>query len=121
LVKPAFPDAERITARLGATRRDRLTARLPMLRPPHPEGGPGALRVEVRGRVGDVREVKVLGAMDRPAVAAGAVAALAAIWLGEGKLPAGSAGLAGVDDVLAFVAELARRGVRAAVFEGSTP
>lgn len=121
LIKPAFPDAERVTARLAATRRDRLTARLPMLRPPHPEGGPGALRVEVRGRVGDRRDVKVLGAIDRPAVGAGAVAAVAALWLAEGRIPPGSAGLAGVTDVLAFAAELARRGVRAAVFEGSTP
>ena len=42
---------------------------------PHPEGGPGAIRVEVRGRRGTSRDVVVLGAMDRPAVAAGAVAA----------------------------------------------
>ena len=46
--------------------------------PTHPEGGPGALRVEVRGRRGNSRDVAVLGAMDRPAVAAGAVAAVAA-------------------------------------------
>lgn len=121
LVKPAFPAAERITARLAATRRDRLTARLPMMRRPHPEGGPGALRVEVRGRRGDVREVSILGAMDRPAVAAGAVAAVATLWVGEGRITAGSAGLAALDDGVAFLAELARRGVRAAVFEGSTP
>jgi len=121
LVKPAFPGAERVTARLGATRRDRLTARLPMLRRPHPEGGPGALRVEVRGRHGDQRDVRVLGAMDRPAVAAGAVAAVAAVWVADGRLAPGSAGLAATVDVLDFVTELARRGVRAAVFEGSTP
>ena len=121
LVKPAFPAAERITARLAATRRDRLTARLPMMRRPHPEGGPGALRVEVRGRRGDLRDVSILGAMDRPAVAAGAVAAVATLWVGEGRIVAGSAGLAALDDGLAFLAELARRGVRAAVFEGSTP
>jgi saccharopine dehydrogenase-like NADP-dependent oxidoreductase len=45
LLAPAFPDAERITARLAANRRDRVTARFPMLRPPHPEGGLGAVRV----------------------------------------------------------------------------
>ena len=119
LLVPGFPDVERVTARLGANRRDRFTARLPMLRPPHPEGGPGALRVEVRGRQGQSRDVKVLGAMDRPAVAAGAVAAVAAVWAGEGRLAPGSAGLATIPDVLGFIAELARRGVRAAVFEGS--
>ena len=119
LLQPAFPAVSRGTARLGATRRDRLTARLPMLRPPHPEGGPGALRVEVRGRQGQRRETKVLGAMDRPGVAAGAVAAVAALWVAEGRLLPGSAGLAAGDDALGLLGELARRGVRAAVFEGA--
>ncbi len=119
LLEPTFPGVARVTARLGATRRDRLTARLPMLRPPHPEGGPGALRVEVRGRQGQRRETKVLGAMDRPGVAAGAVAAVAALWVAEGRVPPGSAGLAAGVDTLALLTELARRGVRAAAFEGA--
>lgn len=46
----SFPDVDRISARMSATRRDRFTARLPMLSPPHREGGIGALRVEARGR-----------------------------------------------------------------------
>ncbi len=49
---PAFPGIRRVTARVSATRRDRLTARLPMLWPTHPEGGPGAVRVELRGTRG---------------------------------------------------------------------
>ncbi len=120
LLHPAFPGARRLTGRLGATRRDRLTARLPMLRPPHPEGGPGALRVEVRGVRDGRRDTRVLGAMDRPAVAAGAVAAVSAIWVGQGRIRPGAHGLATVagDDVVAMLTELARRGVRAAVFEG---
>ena len=44
LLHRAFPEAQRISSRRSATRRDRLTARLPMLRPPHAEGGVGALR-----------------------------------------------------------------------------
>ena len=122
LLAPAFPGVARITARVAATRRDRLTARLPMLRPPHPEGLVGAVRVEVRGRRGRARDVRVLGALDRPGVAAGAVAALAAEWAatGEGARP-GAAGLAEfVAEPVPFLAELGRRGVRAAVFEGST-
>ncbi len=90
LLVPAFAGVHRVTARLAATRRDRLTARLPMMRPPHPEGGPGAVRVEVRGRRGASRDVTVLGSMDRPAVAAGAVAALAALRAVGGR-PPGSA------------------------------
>jgi saccharopine dehydrogenase-like NADP-dependent oxidoreductase len=120
LLVPAFPDARRITARLGANRRDRLTSWLPMLRPPHPEGGPGAVRVEVRGRQGAAREVRVLGAVDRPAVGAGAVAAVAAWWAVDGRfVRSGAAGLAVLlPDTVPFLAELSRRGVRAAVFQG---
>ena len=49
LLHRSFPDVDRISARMSATRRDRFTARLPMLSPPHREGGIGALRVEARG------------------------------------------------------------------------
>jgi hypothetical protein len=122
LLVPAFPTATRVTARVAANRRDRLTARLPMLRPPHPEGGIGAVRVELRGRQGVAREVTVLGVMDRPAVAAGAVAALAAVACGTGAVRRrGAAGLAELVEPVPFLAELARRGVKAAIFEGSTP
>lgn len=120
LLAPAFPGVARVTARMAATRRDRLTARLPMLRRPHPEGGPGAIRVEVRGRQGDGRQVRVLGAMDRPAVAAGAVAAVTAVAVLEGAvLRPGAAGLAELVEPIPFLTELARRGVKAAVFEGA--
>lgn len=120
LLVSAFPSVERVSTRLAANRRDRLTGRLPMLRPPHPEGGPGAVRVEVRGRRGSTSETVVLGAMDRPAVAAGAVAALAAVAALEGDLRrSGAGGLAQLADPLAMLQQLARRGVKAAVFEGS--
>jgi hypothetical protein len=119
LLVPAFPQVQRVTARVQATRRDRLTARLPMLRQPHPEGGVGAVRVELRGRRGNAHEVVVLGAMDRPGVAAGAVAATAALWAGQGRfLRAGAGGLAELAEPLPVLVELARRGVKAAVFEG---
>ena len=120
---PAFPGVQRVTARMAASRRDRLTARLPMLRQPHPEGLLGAARVEVRGRRGPVTDVRVLGALDRPAIAAGAVAGLTAAWALEGRLArAGAGGLAElVTEPVPFLSELARRGVRAATFEGATP
>jgi hypothetical protein len=118
LLVPAFPGVGRVTARLAATRRDRMTAQLPMLRPPHPEGGLGAIRVEVRGCRGPVRDIRVLGAIDRPAMATAAVAASAARWAASGRLAAGAAGLAGLVDPVPFLGELARIGVRAAVFEG---
>ena len=117
LLVPAFPGVGRVTARLAANRRDRLTARLPMLRPPHPEGGLGAVRVEVRGRAADGIAVEILGAMDRPGIAGGAVAALAAVELGAGRARQhGSAGLASLVEVKPFLRELARRGVKVASF-----
>jgi saccharopine dehydrogenase-like NADP-dependent oxidoreductase len=118
LLVPAFDGVGRVTARMAATRRDRLTAWAPMLRRPHPEGLVGAVRVEVRGRRGEARDVRVLGALDRPAVAAGAVAALAARAAARGELAPGAAGLANVADPVHWLAELARIGIKAAVFEG---
>lgn len=120
LLVPSFPGVSRVTARLAATRRDRFTAGLPMLRPPHAEGRIGGLRVEVRGRRGRSYDTVVLGAVDRPAVAAGTVAALTARWVADGRADAtGAAGLATLVEPLPFLHELARAGVRAAVFEGN--
>ena len=120
---PAFPGVKRVTARVAASRRDRLTARLPMLRQPHAEGLLGAARVEVRGRRGVATDVAVLGAFDRPAVVAGIVAGQAGQWAAGGLLARpGAGGLAElVGEPVPFLRELARHGVRAAVFEGAGP
>lgn len=69
------PELTRITARVSATRRDRLTARLPMLTPPHADPGLGGLRVEVRGVRKGARHSEVVGVAERIASVAGAVAA----------------------------------------------
>lgn len=120
LLVPAFAGVSRVSARVGASRRDRLTARLPMLRRPHPEGDIGAIRVEVRGAQGAATDQRVLGVVDRPAVAAGVVAAVAARWTVDGRLSrAGAAGLADLVEPGPFLAVLADRGVKAAVFEGA--
>jgi hypothetical protein len=120
LLTRAFPMADRVTARLAATRRDRLTSRLPMLRPPHADGGPGAVRVELRGeQAGAGRVTLVYGAMDVPSVAAGAVAARAARCVLDGDLRrVGAGGLAELVDPLPILTALAERGVEAATFTG---
>lgn len=116
----AFPGVQRVTARLAANRRDRLTARFPMLRQPPAEGGPGAIRVELRGRIDGRTDVAVFGAIDRPAVASGAVAAAAIRRLVRGEaLRPGVGGLASMLDPGPLLAELSTGGVKAAVFEGS--
>ncbi len=77
LLAPAFPGVQRVTGRIAATRRDRLTSALPMLRRPHPEGELGAVRVEVRAARGSERGDRARVPIDRPGIAAGAVAAVA--------------------------------------------
>lgn len=79
LLQQRFPDVPRLQALQAATRRDRLTARLPMLRRPHPEGLVGSVWVEVRGRSahGGV-EHRVMAATAPQATGAGAIAALVA-------------------------------------------
>ena len=81
LLNRAFPDAQRISARMAANRRDRFTSRLPMLSPPHPEGGLGAVRVEVRGSRHGQRRTEVAGVAERTGIIAAAVAATTANYV----------------------------------------
>lgn len=115
-----FPTADRLSARVSATRRDRLTARLPMMRKPHPEGGLGAIRVEVRGTRDGQRLNEVLGAIDRPGIAAGAVAAVAALRVALGPdRRAGAVVLSDATlDTAGLLSDLADRGVKAARYVG---
>lgn len=122
LMVEAFPGLRSATTRAAASRRDRLTSWLPMLRPPHPEGTVGALRVEVRGRRGDKAGTVVLGASGRPALVAGTVAAVAAEMAARRLLKPGAGGLASlVATPREALAELSRRGVSAEIFEGVGP
>ena len=120
LLVRAFPGVQRVTARLAANRRDRVTSRLPTLRSAAGEGGPGAIRVELRGRRGTATAVAVYGALERPASAAGAVAGLVASQIHDGTIThSGAGGLAEMVETVPFLRALADRGVRAAAFEGT--
>lgn len=120
LLVPAFPGCRRVTSRVEATRRDRLTSWLPMLRPPHPEGLAGAVRVEVRGWLDGRAETQILGVAAPPSVAAGAVAAAAAVWAGASRLSrTGAGGLAElVDSPGSFLKDLASAGITVTAFQG---
>ena len=90
LLHHAFPPVSRISARVSATRRDRLTARLPMLTPPHSAGDLGAVRVEARGAAADgSRSTLIAGAAGRTAELAAAVTAAAAMQVAAQRLDAG--------------------------------
>ena len=91
------------------------------------DDGWGAARVEVWGWRGQAREAIVYGVVERPAVAAGTVLAVTAARLAglvehlELQVePIGALGLGGLVRPAPFLAELARRGVKAAAFEGVT-
>ena len=74
--------------------------------------------VELRGRVGVERRVTVYGAIERPAVAAGAVAAAATMHVLADDLVTGARGLAGHADTVGLLTTLADRGVKPVRFEG---
>ncbi|MEM9513601.1 MAG: hypothetical protein AAGA42_01990 [Actinomycetota bacterium] len=120
LLRDVFPGVGRISARMSATRRDRFTAWLPMLRPPHPEGGVGALRVEVRGANADGERVAlVVGLAEQvgttaAATAAAFVPAVAASHVPTGVVRAGDPRL----DTLALLHGVERLGVRIQEFTG---
>jgi hypothetical protein len=120
LLHRSFPDAGRISARVSATRRDRLTSSLPMLRTPHAEGLEGALRVEVRGADRDGgRQTLIAGIAERAGTAAAATAAVFAAEAAAGRLPSGVvlSGDAALDTV-GLLAAVERYGVRLQEFTG---
>jgi hypothetical protein len=91
LLHRSFPEVHRISAKVAATRRDRLTARLPMLRPPHVGGNVGAVRVEARGSVDDgARRTVIAGASGRAAEIAAAVCTAAVCACLDAAVPAGA-------------------------------
>lgn len=97
LLQRVAPELQRITSRVSATRRDRLTARLPMITPPHAEGGLGALRVEVRGVRHGRRHVEIVGVAERVASVSGAVGGGVASLMAEREFPVGVRNLGQVD------------------------
>lgn len=116
----AFPSASRISARMSATRRDRLTARLPMMSPPHAEGGIGGVRVEIRGSRGGERRTEVAGTAERTGIISGAMASAAALSALSSALPVGVVVL-GASDVPngAILDDVIKRGITIFEYVGS--
>jgi len=121
LLVHTFPGIVRATVRLGEPPRRRTWSGRRDL-----DDGWGSARVEVWGWRGRVRESMVYGVIDRTAVGAGTVLAVVAARL-AGIAPgldardgpaAGVHGLGALVEPVPFLADLARRGVKAAVFEG---
>ncbi|MBA3605376.1 MAG: hypothetical protein H0W46_05255 [Acidimicrobiia bacterium] len=119
LLRRAFPAVRRISARVSATRRDRLTARFPMLSPPHREGGVGALRVEARGNdEHGGRVTPVAGIAELIGTAAAAVAGAFVDHVADGAA-AGVLTSADADlPALELLRAVGRGGVRVQAFTG---
>jgi hypothetical protein len=120
LLHRSFPDVRRISARRSATRRDRFTARLPMLSPPHREGGVGALRVEARGEdATGARATRVIGMAELIGTAAAAVAGAFVDLLAGGGVAPGVVTSSDADlPTSELLAAIARGGVRLQAFTG---
>jgi hypothetical protein len=124
VVLQAVPDATRVTLRVDEPP-VRSAARALVTRK-RLDSGWGGARVEVWGWRGPQRVPVVYGVIERAAVAAGTVLGVTAARL-AGLLPgvalrvdpaAGARGLGALVEPAPFLAELARRGVKAAKFEG---
>jgi len=120
LIHRGFPDVERISARQSATRRDRLTARLPMLSRPHAEGGIGALRVEARGHdAAGARVTHIIGIAELIGTAAAAMAS-AVVGVLQARVHHGGVITTGDADLPAqpMLRAVLRYGVRLQEFNG---
>ena len=124
----SVPGVRRASIRLGLPRTPRIrlpgTVGLLVRGRQDPGVGWGAVRAEVWGTKDGARTTVVYGVIERTAVAAGTVLGVTAAWL-AGALPAlgplpepGVDGLGAVAAPVSFLGELARRGVKAAAFEG---
>ena len=120
IIRRAFPEVERIQARVSANRRDRLTSRLPMLSRPHREGGVGAARVEVRGSDADgARSSRIVGIAELVGTATAATACAFVEAVLDGSVPAGvvAPGEASLDTTR-LLRSICRLGVRLQQFTG---
>ena len=109
-----------MSTRVSANRRDRFTAWLPMLSPPHREGGIGAVRVEVRGSDdAGGRRTLIAGAAELVGTAAAATAIAFASAVVDGGVEPGvvRAGDPSLDTV-ALLRSISAVGVRLQEFTG---
>lgn len=120
LLHHAFPSVPRIEARQAATRRDRMTSRLPMLRAPHAEGLVGAVWIEVRGRVDGRVEHRTMAASGPQATGAAAMAAACCLSLHRApdSFPPGVTSPAQIERTVSILEDLSTS-VRFWVYDGA--
>jgi len=121
LLHQAFPAVPRIESRQAATRRDRLTSRLPMLRPPHAEGLVGAVWVEVRGTIDGRVEHRAMAATAPQATGAGSMVSAVCQSLTNEPTIANSSGVRSTADPTISLSMIptSPTGVRLWTYDGS--
>ena len=120
LLQPLFPNTMRITSRLSATRQDRFTSWLPMLTPPHNDGGIGGIRVEVRGRLDNERTIRVLGAVSPPSTATAIVVQTVTEMIHNHSKPSSTGGIATIVNTTDFLNQVIKKGIKTVEFGGIT-
>ncbi len=120
VIARCFPDVDRVTARMSANRRDRFTSWLPMLTPPHAEGGVGAVRIEVRGATSSgARDTLIAGIAELVGTAASAITTAFVDLILRGELAPGVVLPGSADlDTRGVLATIERLGVRLQEFTG---
>jgi hypothetical protein len=126
LLVAANPGVVRATMRVGGLPGSGGRVRRALTPPPRRDQGAnwGSVRVEAWGTRGVARDALVYGVIEQPAVAAGTVLGVTAACLAgavDGVIATepGAFGLGAVVTPAPFLAELAKRGVKAAAFEGA--
>jgi hypothetical protein len=128
LLQRRFPGLQRAVVRMAMSRGERVRSSLPMEPPdglvelfddrPGARRDPvGGVRVELRGSRGGARTTLVLGAIDLPSMACGAIVAHVAERLEGTDVPPGARGLGEWPDPGRTLAGLRDRGVRIAMAE----
>jgi hypothetical protein len=89
-----------------------------MLIPPHNDGGIGAVRVEVRGRLENERITRVLGAVSPPSSAAAIVVQTLTEMMMESLIDPFTGGVANIVDSTSFLNRVTAKGIKTVEFDG---
>jgi len=116
LLRRKYPSVRRVSSRMEANRRDRLTSRLPMLRPPHNDGGPGAVRAEVRGSYNGEIKTNIYSVMDSPIIASSKMVYVLANRFLTGNTSLGVNGVAMCNDSKGLIKDLIALDIKVSIF-----
>tara|TARA_Y100000741_G_scaffold166003_1_gene125555 strand:+ start:178 stop:465 length:288 start_codon:yes stop_codon:yes gene_type:complete len=89
-----------------------------MLTPPHRDGGVGAVRIEIRGRLENHSVTKVIGAVSSPSTATAIVTQVLCEMFVKKETDIQIGGVASVCDSTVFLQNIKKKGIRVVEFDG---